>query len=147
LYSELSLKNDRAWSRNHAESMNSLAIRLSQHGSFQESLRVIRLCCGLVQVYFEEAPDIWRPMYATVLGTFSNRLADVEQYAESLAQAIRVVDLWRQQRLISGPTVRMQLNLADALHNLAMRQNQNGDLRSAQESSAEAEAIRREVEG
>ncbi|MFN9036659.1 MAG: hypothetical protein ACK5YO_10220, partial [Planctomyces sp.] len=89
----MSVGNARAWARNHAEAMNSLAIRLSQHGSFQESLRVIRLCCGLVQEYFEEAPDIWRPMYATVLGTFSNRLADVEQYAESLEQAVRVVDL------------------------------------------------------
>jgi hypothetical protein len=127
--------------------MNSLAIRLSQHGSFQESLRVIRLCCGLVQEYFEEAPDIWRPMYATVLGTFSNRLADAEQYAESLEQAVRVVDLWRQQTLISSPSDRMQFNLADSLHNLALRQMQNGDLRSAEESRAEAEAIRREVEG
>jgi hypothetical protein len=106
--------------------MNTLAVRLAQQGEFQEALRVSRTCCDLLENRYEENGQQWRSKFALALHTYSMRLADAGQLAESLIQAKRVVELRRMLCESEPGNPILQQDLADSLTNLSVRLEQTG---------------------
>jgi len=141
IYSELCGVHNDAYVHEHASAMNTLSIRLSEHGQLDDACRIARINCGLLHPLAEKHPEQWWNQYTAALRTYSNRLADSEQSAAAIEEANRLVLFCRQLCDLDPVRQSFSNELAGALLLLADRQRQCGFFSEADASVQEAQRI------